>query len=113
MKRTVTIIMMAALVASTAYAAQLNPKIPSEVTLFKNVKVFNGTEEMLHDALLRHEREKVALGSILVDLGVVSEDELERYCVAKAEETIFGLLDVEEALFEFDPESLHKLRQEP
>ncbi len=49
MKRTVTIVMIAALMAGTAYAAQTNVKIPAEVTLFKNVKVFNGTEDVLHD----------------------------------------------------------------
>jgi imidazolonepropionase-like amidohydrolase len=51
MKRSLMTIMMALCLALTgaAMAADKKISIPSEVTLFKNVKVFNGTEDKLHD----------------------------------------------------------------
>jgi imidazolonepropionase-like amidohydrolase len=44
-----TTIFAVALLSGAAFAAQLDVDIPSEVTLFRNVKVFNGTEDTLHD----------------------------------------------------------------
>lgn len=63
------------------------------------------TEDILNSALAAQENQtNRTLGSILVEVGAVSEEELQRYCVAKAEEAIFGLINLEDAHFEFDPE---------
>ena len=50
MKKLLTTVTAVALLVGMSYAQQ--PKIeniPETVTLFKNVKVFNGTEDKLHD----------------------------------------------------------------
>jgi hypothetical protein len=49
-----TLVMVSLSFAAGASAEETNDKaksvrIPSEVMLFKNIKVFNGTEDMLHD----------------------------------------------------------------
>ena len=49
MKKLLITVMAVALLAGAAMAAEKRIDIPSEVTLFKNVKVFNGTEDKLHD----------------------------------------------------------------
>ena len=59
-------------------------------------------EVTLHDALARQETTGEHLGKVLSELGAVSEEELERYVVLKAEETIFSMLDWTEAVFKFD-----------
>jgi hypothetical protein len=60
-------------------------------------------EKTLHDALLRQERDGGLLGEILIEMGVLTEEELGRYARAKAEETIFKLFDWQSAEFRFDP----------
>ncbi len=63
------------------------------------------TEDTLHEALELQEKNHRLLGDILLQMGAVTAEELERACVAKAEETIFGLLEWTEAMVEFDPEA--------
>jgi len=59
-------------------------------------------EETLHDALARQDATREHLGKVLIESNAISKDELERYVVLKAEETIFAMLDWTEAMFEFD-----------
>ena len=49
--KVLTVVAAMALVVGTAHTAQITAfdKIPGSVTLFKNVKVFNGTDNTLHD----------------------------------------------------------------
>jgi len=59
-------------------------------------------EVTLHDALARQDTTREHLGKVLNDMGAIGTEELERYVVLKAEETIFSMLDWSEATFEFD-----------
>ena len=59
-------------------------------------------EDTLHDALTRQDATREHLGKVLIESNAISKDELERYVVLKAEETIFAMLDWTEAMFEFD-----------
>jgi hypothetical protein len=61
------------------------------------------TEDTLHEALELQEENHRPLGDILLESGAVTAEELERACIAKAEETIFGMLEWTEAIVEFDP----------
>lgn len=61
------------------------------------------TEETLQEALELQEQNHKQLGDILLESGAVTAEELEHACVAKAEETIFGMLEWSEAVVEFDP----------
>lgn len=63
------------------------------------------TEQTLHEALEQQDTNRRPLGDILLDIGAVTADELERACVAKAEETIFGMLEWTDAVVEFDPQA--------
>jgi hypothetical protein len=63
------------------------------------------TEDTLHEALELQEKNHRPLGDILLETGAVTGEELERACVAKAEETIFGMLEWTEAIVEFDPKA--------
>lgn len=58
-------------------------------------------EEQLFRALLRQEDEGRLLGSILVDAGLLSEEDLRQTLKAKAEETIYDLFLWSEGRFEF------------
>jgi len=60
-------------------------------------------EKKLHDALLQQERDGGKLGTILIDMGLLTKQELDRFVRAKAEETIFRLFDRPKAEFRFDP----------
>ncbi len=60
------------------------------------------TEETLHEALNQQEMTRRSLTDILLEMGVVTAEELEKHCVEKAEETIFGMLEWTKALFDFD-----------
>ena len=51
------------------------------------------TEETLHDALARQDSTREHLGVVLIEMNAITKDELERYVVLKAEETIFGMLE--------------------
>ena len=59
-------------------------------------------EVTLHDALARQDTTREHLGKVLTAMGAITAEELERYVVLKAEETIFSMLDWSEAMFEFD-----------
>jgi len=64
------------------------------------------TEEQLRVALARQEECRQHLGMILVEMNVLSPDELSTHLEAKAEETIYSLFDWDDAVFRFDS-SLH------
>lgn len=59
------------------------------------------TEERLREALARQEVTRTNLGVILMEMGVLTQAELARQIAAKAEETIHGLFDWEDAVFRF------------
>jgi hypothetical protein len=59
------------------------------------------TEEQLRSALSVQESKGGNLGTILVELGAISSEDVVRHVAAKAEETIYGLFDWEDASFEF------------
>jgi hypothetical protein len=59
------------------------------------------TRECLREALARQEKTGEHLGVILREKGVLSLRDLERQVAAKAEETIQGLFDWEDAVFRF------------
>lgn len=63
------------------------------------------TEEQLQRALTAQEHSGRSLGAILVDSRTMGEAELNGYLVAKAEESLLGLFDTAEALFEFDSQA--------
>ncbi len=55
----------------------------------------------LHEALAEQRREHRNLGQILVDMGRLSQGELARQISAKAQETVSGLFDWDDAIFRF------------
>src|SRR5262245_39835481 len=59
------------------------------------------SEETLRNALAQQESKKTHLGRILVASGALTEDELRILLEAKAQETIFGLFDWDDAEFRF------------
>jgi hypothetical protein len=59
------------------------------------------TEETLRNALAQQESKKAHLGRILVAAGALTEDELRVLLEDKAQETIFGLFDWDDAEFRF------------
>jgi hypothetical protein len=58
-------------------------------------------EKQLRDALERQARHHTNLGVILVQMGVLYPRDIARYVAEKAEETIQGLFDWEEAIFRY------------
>ena len=70
------------------------------------------TRQVLSDAMRRHERSGATLGQTLLELGAISQADLDAFVDNKIEETIFGLFDWNEAVFRFytdalpDPNSL-------
>ena len=58
-------------------------------------------EKQLREALERQERGHTNLGVVLVQMGVLYPREIARYVAEKAEETIQGLFDWEEAIFRY------------
>ncbi len=59
------------------------------------------SEDDLRRALERQQTTGENIGQILIGLGAIDEDDLTRMINAKAEETIFGLFDWEDAVFRF------------
>ena len=59
------------------------------------------TEETLRKALALQENQRIHLGKILVESGSLSENELRVLLEDKAQETIFGLFDWDDAEFRF------------
>lgn len=60
------------------------------------------TEEQLRQALSAQSKTGQHLGRILVDMGVLSQNDLTAHLEAKAEETIYSLFDWNDAIFRFD-----------
>lgn len=58
--------------------------------------------EQLRQALATQEQTHQHLGRILVDMGLLSQDDLAAHLEAKAEETIYSLFDWDDAFFRFD-----------
>jgi hypothetical protein len=61
-------------------------------------------EDMLKTLLQIQEHTGRTLGSLILEERLLSEQELLRLVAAKAEETIYGLFDLTEAAFRFDPD---------
>ncbi|HKQ59676.1 MAG TPA: DUF4388 domain-containing protein, partial [Candidatus Polarisedimenticolaceae bacterium] len=62
------------------------------------------SEEQLRGALLRQERTRKYLGSILVELGFLTAEDLMAHLESKAEETIYSLFEWDDAIFRFREE---------
>jgi hypothetical protein len=60
------------------------------------------TEEHLREALRRQEVSRRHLGSILVELGCISEADVTSHLAAKSEETIYSIFDWDDAVFRFE-----------
>ncbi len=63
------------------------------------------TEELLQQALARQSASREHLGKILLEMKALTGEDLKHVLEAKAEETIYGLFDWEEAEFRFDEEA--------
>ena len=74
---------------------------PSELLGHYLVSLGKMNEETLRKALAKLEASRKHLGEIVVEMGVISREELARHLTAKAEETIFSLFDWEDAVFRF------------
>jgi uncharacterized protein DUF4388 len=61
------------------------------------------SESDLNAALARQEGSGRNLGSILVESGRLTAEELERFLAAKVEESIYGIFDWEDGTFRFEP----------
>jgi hypothetical protein len=59
------------------------------------------TKEALREALDRQQESRKNLGMILLEMGALSQKDLQKQVAAKAEETIQGLFDWEDAIFRF------------
>src|SRR5260221_3758770 len=60
-------------------------------------------ESELRVALAQQEQSGRNLGEILVDSGLSTLEELERFVAAKVEETIYGIFDCVDGTFRFEP----------
>lgn len=69
--------------------------------------LYNGwiSEEMLKSALEVQEESKENLGSILVEMGAIRQEQLLQVVSSKAMETIHGIFDWDDATFEFVPDA--------
>ena len=61
-------------------------------------------ESMLKTLLQIQEHTGRTLGSLIIEEGMLSEEEVLRLVAAKAEETIYGLFDLSDVAFRFDPD---------
>jgi hypothetical protein len=62
------------------------------------------SEEQLLEALSTHEEQGKHLGLVLTEMGIISEEELISHLEAQAEEVIFSLFDLQDAVFRFRQE---------
>jgi hypothetical protein len=71
--------------------------------LFGHFLVSRGqiTEDLLRIALAQQETNGKPLGTVLVEMGVLSSEDLLRNLAAKAEETLFSLFDWNDAIFRY------------
>lgn len=60
--------------------------------------------EVLRKSMMIQEHSGVSLGNILIEAGAISEEELTRLVVAKAEETVLGLAEWKSGVFRFVPD---------
>lgn len=60
--------------------------------------------DVLRKSMMIQERTGVALGRILVEAGMITEAELQRLVIAKAEETVLGLSEWRHGVFRFVPD---------
>ncbi len=61
-------------------------------------------EDLLKTLLQIQEHTGRTLGSLILEEGLIEEQDLHRLIAAKAEETIYGLFDLSEVAFRFDPD---------
>ena len=64
------------------------------------------TEEQLVEAVRRQESQQSMLGKVLVDMGLISEEDLDGMLRLKAEESIYSLFDWPEGEFRFHDDEL-------
>lgn len=60
------------------------------------------TEDQLREGLRIQESGQKHLGMILVEMGALSEEDLEKHLAAKSEETIYSIFDWDNAVFRFE-----------
>jgi len=61
------------------------------------------SEEILRSSLRAQELTGTNLGQVLVEMGVLTQHEVDRYLTAKGEEMLFGLFDFHDGVFRFEP----------
>jgi len=66
------------------------------------------TEDQLREALSAHDEQRKHLGLVLTEMGIISEEELISHLEAQAEEVIFSLFDLQDAVFRFRQEETDK-----
>jgi hypothetical protein len=66
------------------------------------------TEEQLRESLAIQKRTAQHLGRVLVEMGVITKEDLAGHLVAKAEETIYSLFDWDDGVFRFEEEVDHR-----
>lgn len=64
------------------------------------------TEQQLAEAVRRQEAQKTMLGKVLVEMGLIGEEELENMLRLKAEEGVYSLFDWPEGEFRFHDDDL-------
>ena len=74
------------------------PKLLGQFLLFQG----SITEDILRSAMAEQEESGRSLPVILVEMGAVTKEDLDRVVAAKASEAIFGLFDWDDAEFFFD-----------
>jgi hypothetical protein len=73
-------------------------KLLGQFLLFQGVI----TEDLLRHAMAEQERSGLSLPTILTEMGIVTQEDLDRVVASKACEAIFGLFDWDDAEFVFD-----------
>lgn len=63
------------------------------------------TEGDLHAALLKKESTGRNLGEILIEMGGLTQDDVEHFVAAKVEETIYGLFGLRDGTFRFEADA--------
>jgi hypothetical protein len=67
------------------------------------------SEDILRSALRAQELTGTNLGQVLVEMGILTQQEVDRFVTAKAEEMLFGLFDFHDGVFRFE----HSLTSDP
>jgi hypothetical protein len=66
------------------------------------------TEDQLRESLALQARTSQHLGRVLVEMGVITKEDLAGHLVAKAEETIYSVFDWDDGVFRFEEEVDHR-----